>query len=680
MNPKRLTTWWIRWNDLNWPNPDNLDSVKRKAERVAESGATSAMLFGTHFRWDYLPYFTILHDYIAAVAEELGRYNVELFDHHSVNLIHRYDTRAEMRHVIHDSGPHLPFSPSREAAASWRYEGSLLNDWRMIDVRTGRPLFYPQYASEGFCMRNPEFLEAYKSYVQRLIADTGIAGLSADDPVHYMHFASCACPHCRAELKKRTGIDLPPVSDQTFWGNWDNPAWKAWCDLRLDAGEHFFKELKSVLPEGFELMTCGSDSSSAPAVPKAADALRFSSGCTRINVEMVGNTPPYKNDPKTSNYPVGSRLVSSSLHQSVARKTGTRCFGTGFAFVPETANLVWAVNKTLDSDCWLIALKGRLGLPDHLTDTLPDESDIIGRAFTFEKEHPELFSGDQAGQMAVFFSYETRDHSLFGSIRDGIGADFRAALEALFKAGISPHTITEFPENTASYPLVLVPSAALMRPEEIEACMRYIEAGGKVLFTGPTALPDLPNRWKLPNAADVPPEDFFLTSDDGIHLISPKWMAMKVTPSDDPRVLVEALPGLFYHPGRATEPVVMDALLPFIRKSVTPLPVNVVSAEGYFTTLFRNEGGLTVHFLAADYDTKLDEHLDRIRTHRSRVNYIVSAKPAGVSRTVTIQAKSCPEVFLPITDGRAEVAGENGLYTISLPENCSYFLLRFRDR
>ena len=164
------------------------------------------MFFGAHFRWDFLPVFPLLHDYIATVAEELHKYGVKLFDHHSVNLVHRYSTREEMRRVMRDSGPHLPFSPTWEAAASWQYKGKLLNDWRMIDVKNGKPLYFPQYTAEGFCHRNPEFQEAYQDYVKYLISETGIDGLSADDAMYFMQYNACGCEHCRAELQRRAGI------------------------------------------------------------------------------------------------------------------------------------------------------------------------------------------------------------------------------------------------------------------------------------------------------------------------------------------------------------------------------------------------------------------------------------------------------------------------------------------
>ena len=499
--PKRIVSWWIKQPDLNWPSPDNLDKIKRRAESIAKANATTAMIFGTHFRWDFLPYFTLLHDYLATVAEELHKCGVELYDHHSVNLVHRYDTTEQMRHVMLHSGPHLPLSPSREAAASWRYNGRLLNDWRMIDVKTRDVLYFPQYAAEGFCYRNPDYIESYAHYLKGLIADTGIDGLSADDSVHFMHYNSCACPHCRAALRERTGLELPPADDRSFWGNWDNPAWRAWIDLRFEAASAFFAALKPHLPKDFRLTACGHNSAAANANGNAADARSFlAGGCNYTNLEMSGNMPPYKKDPVTTNIDVMSRIANANHHQACAREQGGRCFSTGFGFTEQTAGIVWAVNKQMGADCWFSCLKDRLGLPDHILDTLPDEADIVGKPFTFEATHPELFAGDQIGQVGVYFSYETRKHTYFGNLNKGYVKDYTATLRALLENGISPHTVFDFPKNADTYPLILLPSAARMTAAEQDALAAYLRSGGRVIATGPSALPDCKNSYALPSA------------------------------------------------------------------------------------------------------------------------------------------------------------------------------------
>ena len=96
---ERIASWWIHWPDLQWPDTDNLDRIKAKAEGLAKANVSAAMLFGAHFRWDWLPVFPLLHDYIATVAEELHKYGVKLFDHKRQVLrpLHRGRNGAHLR-------------------------------------------------------------------------------------------------------------------------------------------------------------------------------------------------------------------------------------------------------------------------------------------------------------------------------------------------------------------------------------------------------------------------------------------------------------------------------------------------------------------------------------------------------------------------------------------------------
>ncbi|MBE6549096.1 MAG: hypothetical protein E7670_01565 [Ruminococcaceae bacterium] len=675
---KRIASWWLRFEDLNWPNPDAHDRIKRRAEAMAKANVTTAMVFGTHFRWDFLPYFTILHDYLATVAEELGKYGVELFDHHSVNLIHRYSTREEMRHVILHSGPHLPFSPSWEAAASWEYNGSRLNTWRMIDVETRKPLWYPQYAAESFCMRNPDYREAYKSYLTKLISETGIKGVSCDDPIHYMHYRSCACPHCLAEFKRRTGLDLPPVSDLNFWGNWENEAWKAWIDMRFDGAVDFWKYIKPVFPEGFRVMTCGANSAAAKANSSTNDARCSLMGCNYVNLEMSGNTPPYKHDTVTWNRPIASRLVTSSHHRAAAKEKGVRCFATGFAFVEETANIVWAVNKMLDSDAWVITLKDRLGLPERILKTLPNESDIVGKAFGYEKDHPELFMGDHVGQLAVYFSYETRKHSYFGNLEKGYYKDYDTTLRTLFTKGISPHTVFDFPTDITKYPLVLVPSAAVMTDKEKAAMELYVKNGGVIIATGPCTYPSCKNEWKLPtNPALTDYTDFFNKNPDTPGATGAWTNKNTVPPSKESKEWQSVAERIYYNPHRISDGEITESFIELVNRFITPMPVKMIDSRGYLVTMFESDDAITVHLLSEDYDTDIDHELDDMRFHRSRVNFINKVEPIGITEVVKLESKLTPKVYTPFNEEAADISEENGVFSIRLPEKTSYAILRF---
>lgn len=678
---RRMGMWWIHWPDLNWPNHDSEELIKRRASEFAEANATTIVDFGTHFRWDYLPYFELLHDYLARVTEECHKYGMEFVDHHSINLVHRYHNREEMRHVMLHSGPHLPFSPSYEAAESWTWNGRKLNDWRMIDVKTGKPLYYPQYASEGFCYRNPEFIESYLEYAQKLVKDTGMDGLMADDAVHYMHYNSCACPACRAELIRRSGIDLPPADDQSFWGNYDNPAWRHWIDLRYDACGEFMEKLKAALPESFEIFHCGGYSTQGSCNSQASDARQFARGANHTNLEISGNTPPYLKDPVTVNRKVEQHLINGLHHEAVAREHGTRTFATGYGFSEPSMNVIWAVSKMSGADCWAGTLKARLGLPDHILATLPHAASLLKKPYTFEKEHESLFKGERVAELGLYFSYETRNHTLFGNKTKGYFQDFSDASKMLFGAGLSCHVLFEFPADAGQYPVVLIPGPLSVTEEEQAALDRYLSAGGKAVIAGPSGFAGTESKWRLPNAANKAPADFFSGVRDGVWSKQAEWVSGEpFEDSADEDRFTEVRPGLWYDPVRIGHTAVQEKTLELCRRFAKKKPVEVIAQQGYLISAFRGNDALTLHFLAAEYDTDVDHELDDMRFHRSRVNYVIRADAVGTSREVVLKGGQKPTVYTPFNDEPSAVAERDGEWVVTLPPACAYAILEFPIR
>ncbi len=678
MENRRIATWWITWEDLNWPDIDNMKKLKERAEGLAKANVNTVMLFGAHFRWDWMPFFPLLHNYIATVTDELHKYGIKVFDHHSVNLVHRYDTQEEVLHVMKDSGPHLPLSPTREAAASWQYKGKYLNDWRMMDVKTDKPLYLPQYTAEGFCHRNSEFKEAYRDYFKYLIKETGIDGLSADDAMYYAGFNACSCRYCKAEFKKRTGKDLPSTTDLDFWGNWDNPDWHHWIDLRFDATGDFYRELGEIIPEGFVLTGCGGSSAGAVA-PSATDARQFMKGCNYINMELSGNTPPYKHDPKTANESFGNRLASGSHHQAVAREHGTRTFSNTYTHTIQSTNIAWALCKFMDSDAWLGTLKARLGLPRHILNTLPEEKDIVIEAFTYEKEHPQLFNGDSIGQVGVYFSYETRNHTMSGTLLKGYAMDFKNALSLLSHNSINPHTVFDFPDNADTYPLILLSGVSRMTAKEIQAAQKYLDAGGKIIAVGPTAMTGCKYTREMPNRTNLPIEDFvsYVPPGDSWIKLADWVLNWELPKGNDPDEWQHPQEGLYYHPQRICEESNNAKLLELCKQFMRPVPIKVDSAKGFLCSFYETKDTVIAHFLAEDYDVEIDQELDSIRFHRSRVNLITNAEPIGTDGVIKLESEHTPTVYTPFDKSGATVVQNGNRYTVKLPEKCFYAILTF---
>ena len=680
MQGYRLVSWWIKWEDLNWPNQDTLDRIRRRADQVAAANANAAIVFGTHFRWDWLPFFEILHDYLATVASELHSRGIKFFDHHSVNLVHRYDTREEMRHTILHSGPHLPFSPSRSAAKDWEFHGRKLNDWRMIDILTGKPRYFPGYSAEGFCHRNLEFISAHMEYVRKLIADTGIDGLMSDDTVYYGGYSACGCRYCRTEFKARTGLELPDPSDTAFWGNWRNPAWKAWIDLRFDAAALFHKNLHTVMPEGFMHASCCPGSTVANSNNIACDARHFLEGTNYQHLEMVGNTPPYKHDSGTVNYPIAHHFINAAHHSAAAKEAHARCYGNGYGFCEATANIVWAVNKCLGSDCWFSTLKGRLGLPDSILATLPDDASPAGRAFTFEAEHPELFDSEPIHQFGVYFSYETRNHTCFGNLVNGYSKDFTATMTRFFNSGLSAAAVLTMPEDTREFKLLVLPSALKLTDDELRKLRRFTAAGGTVLATGPCGIPGAESSWQLPDSAG---EKFWngVSAITGWKSTGENWARQEIpVPDLSQAQWREIEPGVFQHPARLGDGVIDESLLELVHKYLSPLPVELRGADGYLSIVRRNASGYIVHLLAADYDTDIDHHLDEIRFHRSRINLITKVEAVNTSPRIELATELAAEVFTPFDDAGAQLERTPGKVVVTPPARCAYLIVRLSGK
>jgi hypothetical protein len=93
--------------------------------------------------------------------------------------------------------------------------------------------------------------------------------------------------------------------------------------------------------------------------------------------------------------------------------------------------------------------------------------------------------------------------------------------------------------------------------------------------------------------------------------------------------------------------------------------------------MLEDQAGITVQLLAEDYDVDINHELDSIRTHRSRVNLLTTIVPIGVDRTVRVETEVQPTVYTPFQEEPTAVTLVDGVCTVTLPENCSYAILRF---
>lgn len=472
----RAVSWWLTFDDLAWPNPELMDKIRRRADQCAANGVSNCIIFGTHLRWDFMPLWGRLHDQFRYIADELHQRNIKLFDHHSATITHRPRNRDEALSIWQRNRHHVPFYPTLAEAATWQYEGSYLNDWRMREVATGEPAYLPAYNAEQFCPNHPAFQQAYASYVKRLLADTGIDGLMSDDMIFYADWRTCGCPYCRERFRREYGQVLPTVSDASFWGNQQSPAFRDWIAMRFQSTTDFLRVVKQALPQDFPLLTCCSSSDNYYLPGFGMSYQSFIQNCNHVMLEMCGSTPAVDGT-------WDERIPAQLLHLDIARTNAAPCFGLGYGFFPDTAFFIWAVNKFLGSDCWFSTLKGRLDLNPAQFASLADDPELVGEGYNWEKNHSNLFCGQPDADIAIYFSRHTRDN--YAQVPGDYGYDYNASCRELMRAKIACEVRAEIPVYGRTRCLLL--SSVICLGEEQQRQLRhFMEAGGMVIATGPT--------------------------------------------------------------------------------------------------------------------------------------------------------------------------------------------------
>ena len=85
-----------------------------------------------------------------------------------------------------------------------------------------------------------------------------------------------------------------------------------------------------------------------------------------------------------------------------------------------------------------------------------------------------------------------------------------------------------------------------------------------------------------------------------------------------------------------------------------------------------------LHLLAAEYDTEVDQKLEAMRRHRSRVNVIRTARPRGVNPRLLLRGIPQVTVILPFQpDRKAKLSPTPDGIHVELPEECIYAILQF---
>ncbi len=474
-NHYRTISHWFCWEELDFPNPGVEERIRKKVAAAAAAKVELAVVFGYHFRWDYIYNFDLVHKLIAFTVNEYHKYGIKVIDHHSAVLTYRPRNWQDRRENFDKNHHHVPMTPDPAIIGDLYYAGKNLNSFRQLRVDDGSPLYLPSYHSECYCTNNPDFRYAYRAYVQRLFAETGIDGLMCDDVGHYGRWGSCGCEHCRAKYRLATGKTLPPSTDFSFWGNYDNPDFRCWVEQHQRDGRDFLEMVRDSIPEDAILTTCCSSSTGRQNDCAGLDMSIWETALNTVMLEMCGNISGGKNSIET-------RIPEMQLNGGIAERKNMACLGLGYAFFPDEGFRTWSLNKFFNSDSWISTHKTRCGLTFAEQCELPDEPEIVHEAYNFDARYPELEELDDTAQVAVYFSGASRNFN--GSFADDYANGFAATVRALYRNNIVSNVIARMPEDASKFKVLLLTDCDCLSVAERAAVDKYLASGGKVIATG----------------------------------------------------------------------------------------------------------------------------------------------------------------------------------------------------
>ena len=387
--PVRAASWWCNIEDLLWSQKSIVDKIKYRAEAFANAGIDTAINFGFHIRFDFSNYFGQLHGYYANVCEELHKYDIKFMDHYSCNHVERPRGEEEFRKLHKEQRHHVLLFHDPVAAEYAQYEGHYFKDLCEVDFRDGSRGYARQYQLEVFCHNNPGFLEMHGKYLRRLMHEVPFDGIEVDDMCDYAGLTTCGCIYCRDRFKRDFGHEIPVFGDPSFWGdttknmfqwgNYENPIFRDWINMKADSVADHLKMVKSIIGEK-PLMTCCSSSGPVSLNVIALNLERMSPFLDFFMLENCGI------DISSVDW---VRMDAEAMHQKdIAQKRGNApALALSYTIYEKGGYLGWCLSRFWGVANWSSTLTQRL---EEDPENAMEIETIIGPVNDWEIHHSNL--------------------------------------------------------------------------------------------------------------------------------------------------------------------------------------------------------------------------------------------------------------------------------------------------
>lgn len=256
----------FKWDD---------EKFEKDAKNFKDTGITSVILFGTHFRYSFWAYWDDIVKMIGRIVKIFHKHGIKVIEHHSSHLTYAPVKEEDWNKLLGredgNSGDGLGGFPNfRETSQSNPILGGAhLDDFAQIDGGTGKKALssyihtegknmewiFKHYNGNAHCFNHPAFEASYKDHLAKIIA-TGVDGMMNDDVQWFGGNNACTCEYCRQKFREETGYELPSPEDwPNFYENFDDPVYIAWKKFKKNSSADFhFRMDKFYKSLGFDPM------------------------------------------------------------------------------------------------------------------------------------------------------------------------------------------------------------------------------------------------------------------------------------------------------------------------------------------------------------------------------------------------------------------------------------------
>ena len=482
-NPWEERFGWYHYN-LEYVYGFKEEDYDNAAKKFHDSGITSVILFGAHFRFSFWAYWDDIVRFIKEFTAASHKYGMKVIEHHSSHLTYKPLDEKEWDNGLALSAVGEKYIEDfrKTSQSNPAFEGVELDDFAQIDGSTGKPALssyihtegkdlhwiFKHYNGNAHCFNHPAYENAYWKHIKDIIEIAMVDGMMNDDVQWFGGGTACACEYCRKKFKAETGYELPyPEKWADFFEDYENPEYIAWKKFKKKSSGDFHRRMDAYYKSiGFFPMR--------PAY--CAEVLPFDTTCYGFESASELWDYIFQECCGIIRYSYVC-FAGEAIHRyAMAKRKGVPSMALLYPATKDSMYASWALCRS-----WGQMYTGTGGIGSQLHDKpYRDFEKLYSRYLDAPQKKPDI---------SFFFSETTRDYSDKDAPQKHM-KPFMSFLESAYVTGLTCDMVfrDDSVEALSASPSIAVVYVTMISDGEIDRLRSYAENGGRLMIFGDFAL------------------------------------------------------------------------------------------------------------------------------------------------------------------------------------------------